>query len=247
MSLQNKIVLVTGASRGIGKAILIKLARAGAIALGVDYNDECAGVISAFLKELGLKGEGFVMDVTNQASIEKCMEEISKKYGAPNVLVNNAGITRDNLILRMSQDDWDQVIATNLTSVFRLSRICIRDMIKARYGRIINIASVLAYMGNGGQANYTAAKAGIIALSKSMAAEVASRNVTVNSVAPGFIESDMTKKLSTEQREKILSLVPMKRIGDPEDVANAVEFLASDNAAYITGSTVHVNGGMFMI
>lgn len=247
MSLQNKIVLVTGASRGIGKAILIKLAQAGAIALGVDYNDEYAGVISAFLKELGLKGEGFVMDVTNQSSIEKCVEEINKKYGAPNILVNNAGIARDNLMLRMSQEDWDQVIATNLTSVFRLSRICIRDMIKARYGRIINIASVLAYMGNGGQANYTAAKAGIIAMSKSLALEVASRNITVNSVAPGFIESDMTRKLSAEQRDKILSSVPMKRIGDPEDVANAVEFLASDNAAYITGSTIHVNGGMFMI
>lgn len=247
MLFQDKIVLVTGASRGIGKAILLKLAKAGAVALGVDYNEEYATSISEYLKELELKGEGIVMDVTKQESIDNAYLQITKKYGAPNILVNNAGITRDNLMLRMSQEEWDQVIATNLTSVFRLSRICLRDMVKARFGRIINIASVVAYMGNSGQANYGAAKAGIVAFSKSLAQEVASRNVTVNCIAPGFIETDMTKKLSTEQRERLLSVIPMRRIGEPEDVANAVEFLASENGSYITGSTIHINGGMYMI
>ena len=247
MSLQNKIVLVTGASRGIGKAILVKLAKAGAIALGVDYSKEYANTISSFLKVLGLNGEGFVMDVTKQESIENAYQQITKKHGSPNILINNAGIARDNLMLRMSQEEWDQVIATNLTSVFRLSRICIRDMVKARWGRIINIASVVAYMGNPGQANYAATKAGAVAFSKSLAQEVASRNITVNCIAPGFIESDMTKKLTNEQRERLLSVIPMRRIGDPDDVANAVEFLASENASYITGTTIHVNGGMCMI
>lgn len=247
MSLQNKIALVTGASRGIGKAILIKLAKAGAIAIGVDYSQEYADTITSFLGELGFKGEGFVMDVTKQDSIESAMEQITKKYGAPSILVNNAGIARDNLMMRMSQEEWDQVIATNLTSVFRLSRICIRDMVKARFGRIISISSVVGYMGNPGQTNYAATKAGTVAFSKSLALEVASRNITVNCIAPGFVESDMTKKLSQEQREKLLSLIPMRRIADPDDIANAVEFLASDNASYITGSTIHVNGGMSMI
>ena len=247
MSIENKVALVTGASRGIGKAILLKLAKAGVIAIGVDYNEEFANTISSFLKELGYKGEGFVMDVTKQESIEGAIEQITQKYGAPSILVNNAGIARDNLMLRMSQEEWDQVIATNLTSVFRLSRACIRRMVKARYGRIINIASVVAYMGNPGQVNYAAAKAGMVAFSKSLAMEIASRNITVNCVAPGFIESDMTKKLNEEQREKLLSVVPMGRIGEAEDVANAVEFLASDNAAYITGGTIHVNGGMSML
>jgi 3-oxoacyl-[acyl-carrier protein] reductase len=247
MELENKIALVTGASRGIGKTILLKLAKAGAIPIGVDYSPDFANSITAFLKELGYKGEGFVMDVTKQDSVESAMAQITQKYGAPNILVNNAGITRDNLMLRMSQEEWDQVIATNLTSVFRLSRLCIRDMVKARFGRIINIASVIAYLGNGGQANYAASKAGIVAFSKSLALEVASRNITVNCVAPGFIESDMTKKLTPEQRDRILSIVPMKSIGDPEDVANAVEFLASNKASYITGATLHVNGGMSML
>lgn len=247
MSLQNKVVLVTGAGRGIGKAILVRLAQAGAIALGVDYSEEYAKNIFSFLQELNLQGEGFVMDVTKQDSIENCMQQIINKYGAPNVLINNAGITRDNLMLRMSQEEWDQVIATNLTSVFRLSRFCIRDMVKARWGRIINIASVVGYMGNAGQANYAAAKGGLVAFSKSLAAEIASRNITVNCIAPGFIESDMTKKLTSEQREKLTSIIPMKRIGFPEDVAGAVEFLAGEQASYITGTTIHVNGGMHMI
>ncbi|MDR1057551.1 MAG: 3-oxoacyl-ACP reductase FabG [Coxiellaceae bacterium] len=247
MSLQNKIALVTGAGCGIGKAILVKLAKAGAVTLGVDYNEEYVNTISTFLKELGVQGEGLVMDVTNQESIKNVYQQITKKYGAPNILVNNAGITRDNLMLRMSREEWDQVIATNLTAVFHLSQVSVRDMLKARWGRIVNIASVVAYRGNPGQVNYTATKAGVIAFSKSLAQEVALRNITVNCIAPGFIETDMTQRLTDEQREKILSVVPMKRIGDPDDVANAVEFLVSENASYITGSTIHVNGGMFML
>jgi 3-oxoacyl-(acyl-carrier-protein) reductase len=247
MSLQNKVALITGASRGIGKAIAVQLAQAGAIVAGIDYSDEYAKNITSFLNEQGLKGKGFVMDVTKQESIENSMEQIIKEYGAPNILVNNAGIARDNLMLRMSQEEWDQVIATNLTAVFRLCRFCIRDMVKARWGRIINIASVVAYAGNPGQVNYAAAKGGVVAFSKSLALEIASRNITVNSIAPGFIETDMTKKLSDEQREKLLLSVPMKRIGQPEDIAQTVAFLASDAASYITGATIHVNGGMYMI
>ncbi|CAL7960934.1 3-oxoacyl-(acyl-carrier-protein) reductase FabG [Gammaproteobacteria bacterium] len=246
MSLQNKVALVTGANRGIGKTIAVHFAKAGAVVIGVDYSKEYANNISLFLKELGLKGKGFVMDVTKQESIENAMEQISKEYGAPNILVNNAGITRDNLMLRMSQEEWEQVIATNLTSLFRLCRICIRDMVKARWGRIINIASVVAYSGNAGQANYSASKGGMISFSKSLAIEIASRNITVNCIAPGFIETDMTKKLTDEQREKLLSRVPARRLGQPEDIANAVAFLASDEASYITGTTIHVNGGMYM-
>lgn len=246
MILENKVALITGAGRGIGKAILVKLAKAGTITIGVDINTELAKAISQFLQELGLKGEGFIMDVTKQESIDDILKQITNKYGPINILVNNAGITRDNLMLRMSQEEWDQVIATDLTSVFRLSRACIRDMVKARYGRIINIASVVGYAGNAGQANYAAAKAGMVALSKSLALEVASRNITVNCVAPGFIETDMTQRLSTEQREKLLSIVPMRRIGNPDDVASTVEFLSGENTSYITGATIHVNGGMYI-
>lgn len=247
MSLQNKVALITGASRGIGKAIAVNLAKAGAVVVGVDYSEEYAKNISLFLDELGLKGKGFVMDVTKQESIENSMEQIIKEYGAPNILINNAGITRDNLMLRMSQEEWDQVIATNLTSVFRLCRFCIRDMVKARWGRIVNIASVVACSGNPGQANYAASKGGLVSFSKSLAAEIASRNITVNCIAPGFIETDMTKKLTLEQREKLLVSVPARRIGQPEDIANSVLFLASEEASYITGVTLHVNGGMYMI
>jgi 3-oxoacyl-[acyl-carrier protein] reductase len=247
MSLKDKVALVTGASRGIGKTIAINLAKAGAIVVGIDYSEEYAQNISLFLNELGLKGQGFVMDVTKQESIEDSMKKIIEEYGAPSILVNNAGIARDNLMLRMSQEEWDQVIATNLTAVFRLSRFCIRGMVKARWGRIVNISSVVAFTGNPGQANYSAAKGGMVSFSKSLAIEVASRNITVNCIAPGFIETDMTKKLSDEQREKLLSAVPMKRIGQPEDIAQTVAFLASEGASYITGTTIHINGGMFMI
>lgn len=246
-SLQNKVALITGASRGIGLAILERLASSGAIVIGSATNEDNAKNISSFLKERSLLGEGMVMDVSNQESIESAMKKIVERYGAPSILINNAGITKDNLMLRMSQEEWDQVIATNLTSIFRLSRLCIRDMVKARWGRIVNISSVVAQMGNPGQANYTASKAGMVAFSKSLAIEVASRNITVNCVAPGFIETDMTKKLTPEQKEKILSAVPMRRIGNSDDVANVVEFLVDDRASYITGATIHVNGGMYMI
>ena len=247
MSIQNKVALVTGAGRGLGKVISMQLAKAGAIIVGVDYNEEAANNITSFINELGIKGRGFVMDVTKQETIESAMEQITKEYGAPSILVNNAGITRDNLMMRMSQDEWDQVIATNLTSVFRMSRICIRDMVKARWGRIINIASVVAYCGNPGQANYCASKGGMVSFSKSLAVEVASRNITVNCVAPGFIESDMTRKLTEEQRSALLASIPAKRIGSAEDIAHAVNFLASEEASYITGATLHVNGGMYNI
>lgn len=247
MSIQNKVALVTGAGRGLGKVISMQLAKAGAIIVGVDYNEEAANNITSFINELGIKGRGFVIDVTKQETIESAMEQITKEYGAPSILVNNAGITRDNLMMRMSQDEWDQVIATNLTSVFRMSRICIRDMVKARWGRIINIASVVAYCGNPGQANYCASKGGMVSFSKSLAVEVASRNITVNCVAPGFIESDMTRKLTEEQRSALLASIPAKRIGSAEDIAHAVNFLASEEASYITGATLHVNGGMYNI
>lgn len=247
MSIQNKVALVTGASRGLGKAISMQLAKAGAIIVGVDYNEEGASNITSFINELGIKGRGFVMDVTKQETIESAMEKIIQEYGAPSILVNNAGITRDNLMMRMSQDEWDQVIATNLTSVFRLCRICIRDMVKARWGRIVNIASVVAYCGNPGQANYCASKGGMVSFSKSLAMEVASRNITVNCVAPGFIETDMTKKLTEEQRNILLQSVPARRIGTPEDIAYSVNFLVSEEASYITGATIHVNGGMYNI
>jgi len=247
VSIQNKVALVTGAGRGLGKVISMQLAKAGAIIVGVDYNEEAANNITSFINELGIKGRGFVMDVTKQETIESAMEQITKEYGAPSILVNNAGITRDNLMMRMSQDEWDQVIATNLTSVFRMSRICIRDMVKARWGRIINIASVVAYCGNPGQANYCASKGGMVSFSKSLAVEVASRNITVNCVAPGFIESDMTRKLTEEQRSALLASIPAKRIGSAEDIAHAVNFLASEEASYITGATLHVNGGMYNI
>lgn len=247
MQLLNKIVLVTGASRGIGKAIAVELAQQGATLIGVDYCEEYANTITAFLKELGLKGEGFVMDVTKQDSIDSALEKIVAAYGAPSILINNAGITRDNLMLRMSQEEWEQVINTNLTSVFRMCRACIRDMVKARWGRIINMASVVAVIGNAGQANYSASKAGIVAFGKSLALEVASRNITVNTIAPGYIETEMTKKLSPAQQEGLLATVPMKRPGQPDDIAKVVKFLVSDDAAYITGQTIHVNGGMLMV
>ncbi len=247
MTQEKAVVLVTGAGRGIGKAILLKLAKPGAIAIGVDYNKEGVQAINDFLKERGCLGEGFTMDVTQPSSIAEVMEEIYKKYGAVSILVNNAGITKDNLFMRMSSTEWDQVLATNLTSVFNVSRACIRDMVKARWGRIINITSVVGCAGNAGQTNYAASKAGIIGFSKSLAMEVASRGITVNCVAPGFIETAMTEQLSEEQRSQLLTTVPMKRMGSIDDVANAVEFLASEKASYVTGMTMHVNGGMYMI
>lgn len=245
MLFKDKLVLITGAVRGIGKAMALEFAKEGATVIGVDYSEDYANQITSYLAEHGFKGQGFVMDVSKAESMDKTFAEISNKFGAVNILVNNAGITRDNLMLRMSNEEWEQVINTNLNSVFRLSRLCIRDMVKARWGRIISITSVVAFTGNPGQANYSASKAGMIAFSKSLGQEIASRGITVNCIAPGFIETDMTKKLNDAQREAIFSKVPMKRIGAPEDIAKAAIFLASDCAAYITGETIHVNGGMF--
>lgn len=246
MELENKIALVTGGGRGIGKAIAIELCKQGATVIGVDINQDAAQQVDAYIKEFGLKGQGLVMDVTDQNSIDKALDIIRSNYGPPAILVNNAGITRDNLILRMKAEEWNAVIETNLNSIFRVSQSCLRDMIKARWGRIISIASIVAFIGNAGQANYSAAKAGLVAFSKSLAQEVASRNITVNMVAPGFIDTKMTQALSDEQRNSLLNMIPMRKIGQPEDVANAIVFLASHRAAYITGATLHVNGGMFM-
>lgn len=242
----NNVALITGASRGIGKAIALELGKKGAVIAGIDLTEEQSASISAFLRENNIKGQGFVMDVSQPDSIENGVTEISKTLGAPAILINNAGITRDNLIMRMSLDEWDKVMRTNLYSVYWLCKRCVRDMMKARYGRIVSIASVVAYTGNAGQANYTAAKAGVVAFSKTLAREVASRNITVNIIAPGFIETDMTRQLTDEQQQQILNTVPLNRPGQVGDVAKAVSFLASDDASYITGVTLHVSGGMFM-
>jgi len=247
MSLKDKIALVTGASRGIGRAIAIELARNGAIVAGVASNENNAKNISLFFNELKLNGKGFMMDIADQNSIEKGFQEITEAFGMPNILINNAGITRDNLMLRMDFDEWNSVINTNLNSVFRLTHLCLRSMVKNRWGRIVNISSVVGLTGNAGQANYAAAKAGVVAFSKSLAQEVGSRNITVNVVAPGFIETDMTAKLTAEQRARILSTISMKRSAQPEEIAKVVRFLVSDDASYITGATIHVNGGMVMV
>ena len=246
MSLDNSVALISGASRGIGRAIALALGRAGAVVIGTATSDIGAQGITAYLKESGLQGRGYPLDVTDSDSIDAIVAEISETYEAPLILVNNAGITRDNLLMRMKDDDWQSVIETNLSSVYRLSKGCIRGMMKARQGRIINIASVVGVTGNPGQANYCAAKAGMIGFTKSLAREVGSRNITVNCVAPGFIDTDMTRKLPEEQRADLLAQIPAGRLGLPEEIAAAVAFLASPEAAYITGETLHVNGGMYM-
>ena len=246
MILENETALVTGASRGIGRAIAEALGREGAVVIGTATSDKGADNISANFAELKIKGRGLKLDVTDQASIDSVMADINKEFGAPTVLVNNAGITRDNLLMRMKDDEWDSIINTNLSSIYRLSRACIRGMVKARKGRIISISSVVGVSGNAGQSNYAAAKAGIIGFSKSLAQEVASRGITVNAIAPGFIETDMTKELAEEQKKELLKQIPMQRLGQPEDIAAATVFLASGAASYITGVTLHVNGGMYM-
>jgi len=246
MSLEGKIALVTGATRGIGKAIAIMLGKSGATVIGTATSENGAGQISAYLSENSINGKGMVLNVTDQAMIDELVKAIGAEFGAPTILVNNAGITRDNLLMRMKEDEWDDIINTNLTSVFRLSKACLRGMMKAKEGRVITIASVVGAMGNAGQANYAAAKAGIMGFSKSMAREVASRGITVNVVAPGFIDTDMTKDLPEEHKESLLSAIPLNRLGSPEDIAAAVSFLAGDSGAYITGETIHVNGGMYM-
>lgn len=247
MILDAEVALVTGASRGIGMAIALELGRQGAYVVGTATSQAGADAIGKALVEHNTKGRGAVLNVTDQASIDGLLKEMEASCGMPTILVNNAGITRDNLLLRMGEDEWDAILDTNLKSVYRMSKSCLRAMIKARKGRIISIASVVGATGNPGQANYAAAKAGIVGFSKSLAREVGSRNITVNAVAPGFIETDMTRALSEQQRTALLGQIPLGRLGSPQDIANAVAFLASPAAGYITGTTLHVNGGMYMI
>jgi 3-oxoacyl-[acyl-carrier protein] reductase len=244
MNFDGKIALVTGASRGIGRAIAELLAERGACVIGTATSESGAEAISAYL---GNNGKGFVLNVTDSESIEQALSNIRAEFGEIDILINNAGITRDNVLMRMKDDEWQDIVDTNLSSIFRLSKAVMRSMMKKRYGRIISIGSVVGTMGNAGQANYAAAKAGVIGFSKSLAREVASRGITVNVIAPGFIETDMTKALTDEQRAGILSEVPANRLGNAKEIASAVAFLASDEAAYITGETLHVNGGMYMI
>lgn len=242
-SLDGKVVLVTGASRGIGKAIASQLKSLGAIVVGTATSQSGADNISEYLGE----GNGLVLNVTDNDSISALFDTIKEKYESVDILVNNAGITKDNLFMRMKDDEWQDIIDTNLSSVFKLSKAAIRPMMKKRNGRIINIGSVVGSMGNAGQVNYATAKAGLLGFTKSLAREVASRGITVNTVSPGFIDTDMTKTLTDEQKEGIFSQVPANRLGKPEEIANAVAFLASDESAYITGETLHVNGGMYML
>jgi 3-oxoacyl-[acyl-carrier protein] reductase len=245
--LTGKIAFVTGASRGIGKAIALDLAANGAIVIGTATSDAGADSIATYLKEAGASGTGKCLNVTNPARIKTVLEEITAEFGAPTVLVNNAGITRDNLLMRMKEEEWDDIIQTNLSSVFRMSKACLRGMMKTKGGAIINIASVVGVMGNAGQTNYAAAKAGIIGFSKSLAREVGSKNITVNTIAPGFIDTDMTKSLPEEQRDMLIKQIPLKRLGKPENIAKMVTFLASTGGSYITGQTLNVNGGMYMV
>jgi 3-oxoacyl-[acyl-carrier protein] reductase len=238
-----QIALVTGASRGIGRAIAERLADDGFFVVGTATSDAGADSISVYLGE---KGRGIKLDVSDVGSIAEVMKAINDEFGTPTILVNNAGITRDNLLMRMKDDEWDDIINTNLTSVFRMSKAVLRGMMKAKTGRIINISSVVGFTGNAGQANYAAAKAGMVGFAKSMAKEVGSRNITVNTVAPGFIDTDMTRELSDEIKNALLVSIPLSRLGEAKEIAHTVSFLASAGAGYITGETLHVNGGMFM-
>ena len=240
---EGEVALVTGASRGIGAAIAAALAGAGATVIGTATSEGGAETITA---ALGSRGRGVVLDIADDASVDAALKDIQANEGTPTILVNNAGITRDNLLMRMKPEEWSEVIGTNLSGVYRLCKGCLRGMMKAKKGRIINIASVIGVMGNAGQSNYAAAKAGVIGFSKSLAREIGSRNITVNVVAPGFIDTDMTRVLPEDQRAAMLSQVPLGRLGEGEDIANAVLFLASPAAAYVTGETLHVNGGMLM-
>lgn len=247
MSLQGQIALVTGASRGIGQAIALELGKLGATVVGTATTDKGAQAIGAYLDAAGVKGSGMTLNVNDSAQVDAVLDGIAKQYGAAiTILVNNAGITKDNLLARMSDEEWNDIISTNLTSVFKLSKGVMRGMMKARHGRIINISSVVGSMGNAGQSNYAASKAGMIGFSKSLAREVGSRNITVNCVAPGFIATDMTEELSQEQRDKLVEQVPLRRLGQVSDIAATVAFLAGPGAGYITGATLHVNGGMHM-
>ncbi len=242
---EDKVVLITGASRGIGKEIAIKFAEQGAFVIGTATTEASADQISTNLTANNYSGIGLVLNIADKASVEEFAEKL-KEVSAPNILVNNAGITRDNLLMRMKDEEWEDVINTNLTGMFRVTKLCMRAMMKQRYGRIINISSVVGLSGNPGQSNYSATKAGMLGFTRSLAKEVGSRGITVNAVAPGFIETDMTDELSTDVRDSILNQIALSRLGRPEEVANVVDFLASDEAAYITGQTISVNGGMYM-
>ena len=246
MSLQGKVALVTGATRGIGRAIALSLGEQGATVIGTATSEKGAATISEYLQAAGIQGKGLVLNVTEENAIDETVTAIETEFAAPDILVNNAGITRDNLLMRMKDEEWDDIINTNLTPIFKLSKRCIRAMTKARWGRIINITSVVGVMGNAGQTNYAAAKAGVIGFSKSLAREVGARGITVNSVAPGFIDTDMTSGLPEAHKTALLEQVPVKRLGEAEEIAAAVSFLASPLAGYITGETLHVNGGMYM-
>lgn len=246
MNLQDKIALVTGASRGIGKAIMETLASKGAYVIGSATTEAGAAAITMMLQENNLSGEGVVLDVTNQANVDELIERLSNQNKSPSILVNNAGITCDNLLLRMDDDEWYRVIETNLNAMYRMSKACLKPMFRARWGRIISIGSVVGSSGNAGQVNYTAAKAAVVGFSKSLAQEMGSRGITVNVVAPGFIETDMTAALPDLVKEEMLKRIPMKRLGSVVDIAETVAFLASDAANYISGETIHVNGGMYM-
>ncbi|MDH4032051.1 MAG: 3-oxoacyl-ACP reductase FabG [Chromatiales bacterium] len=245
-TLEDEVVLVTGASRGIGRAIALALGQRGCTVIGTATTEEGGKKISDDLHEQGISGRGAQLDVADSDSVEQVVKDIAAAEGPVSILVNNAGVTRDNLLLRMKPDDWDTVIETNLTALYRTSRACLRGMMKLRRGRIINIGSVVGLMGNPGQGNYCASKAGMIGFTKSLAREVGSRNITVNTVAPGFIETDMTREMDASQREALAAQIPLARLGSPEDIAEAVAFLASSAAAYITGETLNVNGGMYM-
>lgn len=244
--LEAKVALITGASRGIGREIALELGHAGAKVAGTATTEAGAQTIADLLAAEKIEGAGFRLNVNQASSIEETLRQIEGRLGPIAILVNNAGITRDNLLLRMKEADWDEIMETNLKSVYLLSKLVIRQMMKARFGRIINVTSVVGFMGNAGQSNYAAAKAGIVGFSKSLAREVGSRNITVNCVAPGFIDTDMTRSLPEEQKKALLEHVPLARFGNPSEIAAAVGFLASEKAGYITGSTLHVNGGMYM-
>lgn len=246
MQLDQKIALVTGATRGIGSAIAIALGQAGATIIGTATTKAGEAKIKNKFNELGIKGDAIVLDVADQLCVDAALEKIRNDYGSPDILINNAAITRDNLFLRMKNEEWHDVVNTNLNAVFYLTKACIRNMLKARWGRIINIGSVVGTAGNLGQANYAAAKAGVVGFTKALALEIAARHITINVIAPGFIDTDMTRVLPEEHKQALLNKIPMQRLGQPEDIASMAAFLASDQAAYITGQTIHINGGMFM-
>jgi len=246
MSISGKIAVVTGASRGIGKAIALELGKRGAIVVGTATSDGGAEKISAYLAEAGITGKGYCLDVASESSVEAFCTAVQAAHGTVEILVNNAGITRDNLMLRMKEEEWSAVLNTNLTSVFRMTRALLRGMTKTRWGRIINISSVVGSSGNPGQANYAAAKAGLEGFSRALAIEIGSRGITVNCIAPGFIDTDMTRELAAEQTQALLARIPLGRYGQPEEIAAVAGFLASQEAGYITGTTIHANGGMYM-